>query len=1313
MPEKILPVDAPWGGLSEAFAFSDQPANTSREFQNTRLLDCRTGRARLSQRSGLSKYLTSALKVQGTKVADLLSFFEDNRQVTYSAIASGSETVTWDAVTPSKKDCLNVRTDRQGNVYALDGNTGIVKLSADEQQLWQVALPVTDPNHIVRALDVDEFDRVYVGVSAGGEQSKAKLICYEQLPDDKTELLWEIIPGGYIEDCLVFGDKLYTIQNHPDVMRSYVRIYDFIDEVEPELVQTWQVPHPANSIAIKKDGSVIVACEAAGDTTGFYWRTPDPRHPNFNVTSEDWTPKQLTNYDKRVWGWWVADDIDQSDVASDLADNVGVLRWRDRTKNNRHFYAAIDELQSSIAYGAPVLAQDALNGHKGIRFNVTGTHTTAAPWQRMKTLPSASLATTFADQMRSALPAYTNSAWALYMVVRPSQSIDSDEVVYPRWLIGQDRDGAASGSDDHIVFVNANDNGGAGLPPDMEAGKVYWFTGETVTQGDGGPGNAYIKDGNFNVKRDGTTENPGNFIILGMVCDGAVTGTSVDTQRSLFQINGCPIDSFLSKAQFTLDSTSLGVVRIFGTTNPSGSSVRQYLGDILEIVVLDRTTRTLDSDVVLTYDDFQHDTIGQAQTINENTLIVGYLAHKYGAQANLPYGTAATDNYPHPFGITGTSPDQLSGPPNQAGTAVSTAQAKANKMFGCVVKYSPEGKIKWTANEMELESAARSGGYGYAVAVNSAGNIYSMGPNPTVAGGVQQVRMIVDQGDTFSIQAGDGAWSATFPSSASQDYKYPRIDVDEFDNLYVPYNETGNAASLRVYSVTGTLLHSHLLSASQQGYAVAVDRRIPDYRTDLATKRVEHVIVATENNSTEATATLHKVKLVSSAQSGDSPRALFSLGVSGGDIVKFTPAGVSTPTNGSGALDSGAYIQSTTLYKKAYWTDGRQYKRYSPQTNLITTYQATSAGSIPSRCALIETWRGRIVLARSADEPHNWFLSKKDEPNDWDFFPPVPGETDAVAGNNSPAGLCPDIINSVVPYSEDILVFGGDHSVWALVGDPAAGGRLELVSDTTGMSFGRPWCKDPAGVLYFFGSQGGLFRWTPAARPERVSLNKIERSLQDVDLSAYYIRLVYNHRDEGIHILQIPFGDGETHVTHWFFELKTESFSEDHFGTSAHTNIQPTAAMVLDGDEFDDRLVLFGCEDGYVRKWDKAAKSDDTRTDGSTKIAIDSFVTLGPLQASAEEQSGGEYQFSGLTVVLSDQDDGARYEMYAAEAPDSIGAVVVHGDLTAGRNPPRWDRVCGAYCWLRLRNAAQEQRWSFERATLRVSPAGMARPRST
>jgi len=131
MTEGLLPIQWPFGGLSETLGFSDQGPGTAREYQNVRGLDPVTGRLRGAQRSGQSKYLTSALLTSGTKVQDLICYFNDNRQVSYSAFASGSETITWDTATPSALDCYGVQVDRQGNVYALDGNAGVVKYSAD------------------------------------------------------------------------------------------------------------------------------------------------------------------------------------------------------------------------------------------------------------------------------------------------------------------------------------------------------------------------------------------------------------------------------------------------------------------------------------------------------------------------------------------------------------------------------------------------------------------------------------------------------------------------------------------------------------------------------------------------------------------------------------------------------------------------------------------------------------------------------------------------------------------------------------------------------------------------------------------------------------------------------------------------------------------------------------------------------------------------------------------------------------------------------------------------------------------------------
>ena len=165
-----------------------------------------------------------------------------------------------------------------------------------------------------------------------------------------------------------------------------------------------------------------------------------------------------------------------------------------------------------------------------------------------------------------------------------------------------------------------------------------------------------------------------------------------------------------------------------------------------------------------------------------------------------------------------------------------------------------------------------------------------------------------------------------------------------------------------------------------------------------------------------------------------------------------------------------------------------------------------------------------------------------------------------------------------------VLLFGGDRSIYQLTGDPMAGGQLDLVTDETGMAFGKPWTKDPQGTLWFLGSRGSLYAMAPGSRPQRVSRDRIERRLHDIDFGANYVRLVYNYIDEGVHILVFPFNAGGTLLEHFFYCTKTNSFHPDRFGTATDTSVQPTAALLIDGDAANDRTLLLGCEDGRIRK---------------------------------------------------------------------------------------------------------------------------------
>src|SRR6202020_709199 len=114
-------------------------------------------------------------------------------------------------------------------------------------------------------------------------------------------------------------------------------------------------------------------------------------------------------------------------------------------------------------------------------------------------------------------------------------------------------------------------------------------------------------------------------------------------------------------------------------------------------------------------------------------------------------------------------------------------------------------------------------------------------------------------------------------------------------------------------------------------------------------------------------------------------------------------------------------------------------------------------------------------------------------------YNPVPYvATAAVAGNNSTVGVVGDVVTALIPYSDDLLIFGGDHTIYIMTGDPAAGGQIDLVSDAIGMAFGIPWCKDPYGTVYFFSNRTGIYTLVPGQAPVRISQN-IEQILFGID----------------------------------------------------------------------------------------------------------------------------------------------------------------------------------------------------------------------
>lgn len=406
-------------------------------------------------------------------------------------------------------------------------------------------------------------------------------------------------------------------------------------------------------------------------------------------------------------------------------------------------------------------------------------------------------------------------------------------------------------------------------------------------------------------------------------------------------------------------------------------------------------------------------------------------------------------------------------------------------------------------------------------------------------------------------------------------------------------------------------------------------------------------------------------------------------------------------SSGTPPLATSGVVRSAPNKLKLWYCDGTSYRYFDPATLAVEDWTVT-AGSLPqdgsgNKARLIATWRGRTVLAGVLEDPQNWFMSKKDDPQDWEYAPAERATTDPVAGNLSPAGLIGDVVTSLCPYNDDVLIVFGDHTIYALRGDPAAGGEVDLITNAIGGVWGDCWCMDPNGVIYFFSNLCGIYALVPGQLPERIS-RPIDNLLEDVNTGATTVRLVWNDRYQGFHVFLTPTANAAAGADafHLFYEARTGGWWRDTFADYRHN---PLVAHTYDGNLPQDRTVLIGSWDGYVRSVSGSAADDDG-------TAIASSVTLGPiLSAEMDDMLVKEIQ-----AALGESSGEVTYEVYVGPTAEAAlaAAPVLTGTWAAGRNPTHPVRRAGHAVYVKLTSTAV---WAMEAVRLVVDGKGRVRRR--
>ncbi len=446
----------------------------------------------------------------------------------------------------------------------------------------------------------------------------------------------------------------------------------------------------------------------------------------------------------------------------------------------------------------------------------------------------------------------------------------------------------------------------------------------------------------------------------------------------------------------------------------------------------------------------------------------------------------------------------------------------------------------------------------------------------------------------------------------------------------------------------------------------------------------------------------------SSVNKGDSPpispegvRIVRLLGVSNGEVRRFDTSGSVALTGGASFSVAAKVVWSAQLGLNMFYVDGGPYRYYKSTTDAMTAWSPTD-GTMPvdalgRRARLMCVWDGRIVMAGVLGNPQNFYMSAQYLPFNWDYAPTTTTATQAFAGNNDVAGELGELINCLLPYSDDTMIFGCDSSIWQMSGNPMAGGRLDRIASSLGMAFGRPFAFDPSGqFVYFFGTDCRVHKMAPGGNPT-IMTQQINRRLLGIDLSENLIRLAWDRRNQGLAVWVSPY-DASATTENYFWEMRTDAWWPDFYGAP---RLNPLAIHVYDGDEEADRKILLGGRDGYIRYVDETASTDDG-------VLIEWFALLGPLQTPMLD----ELQLMDLQATLGEDSGTINYEVFAADTPEAAFRATVpddSGSWEASWNNASYLNVAGKAIYVTISGTTP---MALERLIARYRILGSVRRRS-
>lgn len=543
----------------------------------------------------------------------------------------------------------------------------------------------------------------------------------------------------------------------------------------------------------------------------------------------------------------------------------------------------------------------------------------------------------------------------------------------------------------------------------------------------------------------------------------------------------------------------------------------------------------------------------------------------------------------------------------------------------------------------------------------------------------------------------DNLWEVRVP--ADEDLVYPdmRMAVDFDQNLWVPTANASFDNYLTKYrGLNGVELLRHSVgSRGVRVHAVALDPVEEDFTPDAIGPEFAWVATGNRNAAGELVADRHPteylLRLVKRTKVRRSPFQTSGLLVADGKIYTYQRGEAPAQVGGSTPFDPDAlYVRATTLFGETFITDGAARRVYNHRRGTLRDWKVVGKGEIPQDIRILEKWSERLVVV--GKDPFNWYMSAKDDGYDWDLFPVEPTIRQAVAGSlEVGASRAPDPINGFAPLTDDLAIILGHSTIHRMTGDPMQGGRIDMITDELGGAFGRAWTKDPGGGLFFFSRPAGVWYMSPDGALRELTRGRIERALRDAEDPSYHWRLAWSQAEHGLYVFRVRATESKLlQVDSWFWDSERDAWWPDRF---ARREQQPTCLAI------SDDTVILGCEDGFARRLDLTATTDDGHRP-------ETRVLVGPLLPGVQ---GQEARFCELQLTSGKNSSPLTVSMYGAETDEELEEPDEIVQVDPGLAEPIGESVTAPAFWFQV--AGIEGPWALESARVDIYPAGRKRRR--